>query len=541
MATDAVSPSPFGQLPAELRRAAGSELERYERQRVASRLWERDPGLWPHASPAEIRERLGWLQLPAQAADVQKEGERLREQADGEDVRSFLLVGMGGSSLGAIMLTRLLEGGPGHPLEFAHCDTTHPDAIEHLLRRLDPAATWLVVATKSGTTVETLSLAAAFQDWLRLAGRTPARQSIAITDSGSPLERRAEAEAWRAVVNPPRDLGGRYSVLSAYGLLAPLLTGRSVDRLMAGARRMAERCDPSTLAGSHPAAHLAAHLAAAARPLRRLVLVIEADERRRVFGEWLEQLLAESTGKDGAGILPLVAPERLARGPDDERVELRLDSASPSDSEASTSALATDESLGESIFLWEFATALLGWSLAVLPFDQPDVERAKRATRESIAGTAAPVTPPIEATSPELPERVAEWVARCADAVWVGVQAFLPPGDGSQRGLAALSGAVGGAIGRAVGWAYGPRYLHSTGQLQKGGPPHAILQLVDRPQSELPVPGQPYTFAQLLRAQADGDARALGELGRPLLRVDLGGDREEGLAAVRAAIESASG
>jgi hypothetical protein len=440
---------------------------------VVRRIWARDPSVW--TSSGEER-WLGWLDAPDRELD--RAEELLREVAALPARDDVVLLGMGGSSLAPEVFRRWFGAGRFHVL-----DTTHPRAVARLADALDPGRTLHVVSSKSGTTLETRCHLDLF--WER-AGGDPAR-FLAITDPGSELAALAVERGIPAVHGVP-SIGGRYSALSPFGLVPAALMGADVERLLARALETAEACRLPR--EGNPGLELGLALGDGWRSGRDKVCVEEADG----FGLWLEQLLAESTGKRGRGLVP--APGEPADGPDRQGHELRLADA---------------YELGAEMFRWEFAVAVAGHALGIDPFDQPDVQAAKDRTQAALAAGREPALEPVGSVDGLLAQ------ARPGD--YVAIQAFVDPAREAE--LAPLA-ARARETGCVVTVGLGPRYLHSTGQLHKGGPATGLfLQVVDEPGDELPVPGRPFGFRRLIAAQAEGDLAALAERGRRVARMRL--------------------
>jgi glucose-6-phosphate isomerase len=422
---------------------------------LVERIWERDPSVWTGRNEAQW---LGWLDEPARMRerthDLLEFATRLEAEVD-----DVVLMGMGGSSLAPEVMRRFFGAE-----RFYVLDTTHPTAIRRLEERLDVDRTLFVAASKSGTTLETRSHA----DYL---GDKGGRFAV-ITDPGSPL-----AELADDVFYGEPTIGGRYSALSVFGLLPAALMGVDIVRLLDRAEEMREACRSSE---GNPGLELGLWLA------EQQFLQVDGD-----FGLWVEQLVAESTGKEGKGIVPVreggEAPDIRLPGPYE---------------------------LGQEFFRWEFATAVAGSILGINPFDQPDVQAAKDKTSAVLSGrdSGSDPKPGPEGTLDEL-------LAEAGPGRYVAIQAFIDPErEGELEPIVRRARETGVAV--SVG--LGPRYLHSTGQLHKGGPDTGLfVQVVDDLGEELPIPGQKFGFRALIRAQADGDLQALEERGRHVVRVEL--------------------
>jgi phosphoglucose isomerase-like protein len=440
---------------------------------LARRIWSRDPSVWTSAGEERW---LGWLDAPDRELD--RADQLLRDVAGLPAHDDVLLLGMGGSSLAPEVFRRWFGAGRFHVL-----DTTHPREVERVAALLDPARTLVLVSSKSGTTLETRCHADFFRAW-----SGGGQRFVAITDPGSELERAAGEHGFAAVFHGVPSIGGRYSALSPFGLVPAALMGADVERLLERALEAAEAC---RLPGDgNPGLELGLALGDGWRAGRDKVCMPNPDG----FGLWLEQLLAESTGKRGKGLVP--APGESPEGSDRQGHEVRLSSA---------------YELGAEMFRWEYAVAVAGHVLGIDPFDQPDVQAAKDRTVE-VLGTE--VEPPLDPVG-----SVDELLAQARAGDYVAIQAFVDPAREAE--LAPLAERAR-ATGCVVTVGLGPRYLHSTGQLHKGGPNTGLyLQVVDDPGEELAIPDKPFGFRRLLAAQAEGDLASLRERGRRVARVRL--------------------
>jgi hypothetical protein len=446
------------------------------RRELVERIWARDPTLWTAKDEARW---LGWLDEPARRREDVDLLLTLADDVAGQ-IDEVVLLGMGGSSLAPEVLRRAFGGERMHVL-----DTTHPRAIRRLTDALDLRRTLFVSASKSGTTLETRSHTEHF--W-RLAPR--GEQWVAITDPGSELEGLARKRGFRAVFPGEPTIGGRYSALSPFGLVPAALLGVDLGRLLDRALEMVEACH---LDDGNPGVELGLALGEGWQERRDKVCFEDVNG----FGLWVEQLLAESTGKNGKGLVP--APGEAPDGPDRQAHELRLESA---------------YELGQEFFRWEFATAVAGSILGINPFDQPDVQAAKDRTTQILSGGKEPELEPQGS--------VEELCAQAREGDYVAILAFVDETEPNARALAGLAQQVRHATRCVVTTGVGPRYLHSTGQLHKGGPNTGLfLQVVEDYGEELKIPGRPFGFARLIRAQAAGDFEALRERGRRVARVRM--------------------
>ena len=509
-------------------------IERWEQEELVGRLWARDASLWGPAAPSAHR-WLGWLDLPRTMLSRPEGIGRLAEEVAAEGTEDVVLMGMGGSSLAPEMFFSVFGRGPGRP-RLRVIDSTHPEAVSSLRDRIDMSRSFFVVSSKSGTTVETLSFCRYF--WAESGGA--ADRFAAITDRGTPLDRLAREKGFRAVFNAPADVGGRFSAFTVFGMVPAALIGVDRAELLSRADRMARsgRREPSR----NPAVGLGLMLAAAALAGRDK-LTLHTSPGLTAFSAWMEQLLAESLGKDGRGITPVTGEPILPEGsygPDRLVSVWELSGEGPADLSGDIRmGLADRLDLGAELFRAELAVAAAGEVLGVNPFDQPDVEEAKRLASQAMsrAPTGARSLP-----APALSDEAREMVIGLVDGLrpgdYLGIQAYLPPGPAVEHAVGGFRRLVARAAGVPTTFGYGPRYLHSTGQAHKGGPGGgAFIQIVDRPALDIPVPGAGYGFSKLISAQADGDCSALEKAGRRVVRVDVGSDRTGGLQALAAALD----
>jgi transaldolase/glucose-6-phosphate isomerase len=542
-----------------------ARLAAWEDEGFARRLWAKDTTLWSAEPVPELADRLGWLALHETARDALPAIEVLAREASAERRRHVVLLGMGGSSLAPEVFQRTFGAAPGHP-KLVVLDSTHPDAVRAVASHVDPATALFLVSSKSGTTLETLSY---FRFFWSAAGRAladPGRRFVAITDPGTPLERLARERGFRAVLAAPPDVGGRYSALTAFGLAPAALIGADAGGLLERAGRMAAACGPGARAAGNPGLALGAALGELALAGRDKLTFV-APGPLEALPIWLEQLIAESLGKSGTGIVP-IADEPLGEpgvyGDDRAFAALSIAGDAGAGGDTRLAALAAaghpvlqfhlDDSLdlGAEMLRWEIATAAAGVVLKVHPFDQPDVEMAKALAREAMkgkdgaadaaragargaaGGEAAGVDDPIDAADAAALARAASaWLASARPGDYVAIQAYVAPTPAALARLGALRVALRDRLRLATTLGLGPRFLHSTGQLHKGGPSGAlVLQIVDAPREDLAVPESDFTFGALIGAQAQGDAQALARRGRRVLRVNAGDDATAGIARI---------
>ncbi|HEV8631931.1 MAG TPA: glucose-6-phosphate isomerase [Thermoanaerobaculia bacterium] len=513
-------------LPQPLADRFAEAVYRLENERFVERLWQRDHTLWSPA-PTEIANRLGWLDLLDTDEPLRRLA-ALADEAETEEVAHLVLLGMGGSSLGAEALAATFGPQEGRP-RLLVLDSTVPDRVRQVRAAIDPRRTWFIAASKSGTTAEVQALFDSFWGEVTATSDDPGRHFLAITDPGTPLADLAHERGFRELfVNTP-DVGGRFSVLTLFGIVPAALAGIDVRRLLARAERMRRACGPQHHGLENPGLALGAYLGIAALGGQDKATVL-TPRRVAAFGLWVEQLLAESTGKRGRGIVPVAGEpfvDPAAYGDDRAFVHLRL--ASDPDREVEAQAarlhaagrpvweltLAHPWDLGAQFFLWQVATAVAGHLLGVHPFDQPDVESAKKSTREVLAAWERTGTLPAVTVSADFAGELARERPN-----YVALLAYLAAEPALEETVAALRRRLVERHHVATTFGYGPRYLHSTGQLHKGGPPGGLhVQLVSRAMADLDIPGRRYGFATLAAAQADGDLLALQQAGRRCVRL----------------------
>ena len=490
--------------------AVAERLRTFERDQIVERIWQHDRTVWtddPNA--AEIADRLGWLDLPSSMAPQVPGLQTLADDIAGAFDRVVLL-GMGGSSLASEVLVRSIGRQGGFPV-FRMLDSTHPSAVLDVEQSGDLDRTLFVVASKSGTTLETMAFLRYF--WERTGRR--GEQFIAITDPSTPLEALALERRFRRVFVNPSDVGGRFSALSLFGLVPAAFAGLDTECLRVRGEGMATQCREAKPA-DNPGAVLGAWLGEAA--LRgRDKLLLNADDPVAWFGLWADQLVAESTGKNGRGILPVTGWTGESPPEDHVRVTVGRDPSPPSEDGIPTLSIELDDGydLAAEFFRWEFATAVAGAVLGVNPFDQPDVAASKQKTATVLEAAVARDDP-----RPTRKSVIQGFIDDVKPGDYVAVSAWVPPTAGRDAQLEDLRNILAERFGVAVTVAYGPRFLHSTGQLHKGGPATGhFVQLLDPEPERLQVPGMAYSFGDLIHAQALGDYEALTTRGRPVLQL----------------------
>jgi len=509
--------------------------------RIASRIFAKDHTLWGADAESESAIRLGWVEAATVSQPLVKDILELRDALRSEGVTRIVLCGMGGSSLAP----EVIAGTAG--VELTVLDSTDPDQVRAALAdRL--AETAIVVSSKSGSTVETDSQRRVFEKAFNDAGIDAASRIIIVTDPGSPLDKASREAGYRAVFNADPNVGGRFSALTAFGLVPSGLAGVDIQAFLDEAEEAAEILNED--APENIGLALGAALGGTT-PLRNKIVIAEDGSGIVGFADWAEQLIAESTGKLGTGVLPVVAgpasPE-VSHGAPDVLV-VRLVNAD-ADVELGENQVAIAGGLATQMMVWEFATAVAGRLLGINPFDQPDVEAAKVAARGLL--DAQPEPTPAAFVDGAIEVRGGDWLGDAATAEgavkallgtlspdsYLSVQAYF-----DRLAFAELEGVrdeLAAATGRPVTFGWGPRFLHSTGQFHKGGPAIGVfLQVTASPAEDLSIPDRPFTFGELISAQAAGDAQVLEGHGRPVLRLHLT-NRAAGVAQLQDIIAALS-
>jgi len=505
---------------------------------VASRLTGGDSSLWGTDAEEESAKRLGWVEAVAVSRPMVDDIYALRDKLRADGVNHIVLGGMGGSSLAPEVITRT------YGVQLTVLDSTDPGQVRSALAdRLETTA--VVISSKSGSTVETDSQKRIYEQYFSAGGVDPLERIIIVTDPGSPLDVSARATGYR-VFNADPNVGGRYSALTAFGLVPSGLAGVDLNELLDEAE--AVMLELAVDHSSNPGLILAAAIAGTI-PLKDKLGIVSDGTHILGFGDWAEQLIAESTGKRGKGILPVVldvnSPE-LSEGLTDMQV-VRLVGDWDDTREVAEGEIEIAGSLGAQLLVWEYATAIAGRLLAINPFDQPDVESAKVATRALIDNPSQQAAPAFTDGSFDI--RGTDDVVGGVDSLQGAIDALLAalPADGyvaiqayvdrvAHPELAQLRDSLAARAKRPVTFGWGPRFLHSTGQFHKGGPAVGVfLQITTVDDIDLQIPDRPFTFGQLIRAQADGDASVLAAHGRPVLSVTVR-DPATALAALISAL-----
>ena len=545
--------------------AVSAAIREAEKADVMRRVWRKDAALWKteEAHQKVIKNSLGWLNVAGQMIGVEDDlisfADRIR---NGRGFRSVVLCGMGGSSLAPEVLRRTFGRREGYP-ELLVLDSTDPDTVAEFRDRVDVEHTLFVIASKSGTTTEPLMFYRYWYDQVSRVKENPGENFVAVTDPGTKMESDATRDRFKRIFLNPPDIGGRYSALSYFGMVPAALMGVDIRKLLDRAERVMHACSQVVPAADNPAARLGAIIGECARAGRDKLTIV-ADPRVASFGLWVEQLVAESTGKEGAGVIP-VAGEPLG-GPSaygDDRLFVSIAVGRP-DSETESKLKALEAAghpvvyrtlndaydLGEEFFLWELATAFAGWRLGINPFDQPNVQESKDATRELLdafrrdgrlqeqgvlAAEGGLTLYADDVTRAALPsgsvaEALRAHLRRASAGDYVALLDYFEESEDVEAVVRQIRTHLRDATRCATTTGYGPRFLHSTGQLHKGGPASGLfLQITAADARDVEIPGEPFTFSTLKQAQALGDFRSLSTRGRRAVRVEIGADVAAGL------------
>ncbi len=506
----------------ELQFLVAAANARLSASHAVERMWAHDHRLWKQ-DPTDITNRLGWLTIIEYMKDRAEELRTFAISAQKRGIRDVVLLGMGGSSLGPEVFRATFGPSRGFPRLWV-LDSTVPGWVQQVTQAIDPARSLFILASKSGGTIEVMSLFAHFWERVHQApGHQGGAQFLAITDPGTGLEKlAAEHQFWRIFTNPP-DIGGRYSVLSYFGLVPASLMGIDVTQLLSRATAMAQACRIQPPLGENPGAELGATMASLAQAGRNKITVIASPEIS-TFGLWSEQLLAESTGKEGTGLIPvanepIVSPtaygtDRLfvylrLKGDQNRQLDRQIAGLARKGLPILTLTLQDRYDLAGEFFRWEVATAIAGHLLGIHPFDQPNVQESKDNTARVLESIQSTGRLPKQLTATAA-QAAAQLKRQCRPGAYVAILAYTTPSSKMELAIRSLRRALVSHYHVTTTAGYGPRYLHSTGQLHKGGPKSGIfLQLIDPMTPDLRIPGKPFTFRTLAQAQAAGDIQAL--------------------------------
>lgn len=540
-----------------LDQAVKSRLEAWQKDKFGSRMWAKDPTLWAKAGTPEITDRLGWLTLPEEMKGQIATLTAFRDEIRKEKFTHAVLLGMGGSSLAPEVFQETFGNHGGSP-ELHVLDSTHPAAVKAMVARVNLPHTLFIVSSKSGTTTEMDSFFYYFWSKLETPEAQRGKQFIAITDPGTPLQKLGEKRGFRKIFNANPNVGGRYSALTHFGIVPAAIIGVDLEKLLASGLQMQQACGAQAADAENPGLKLGAILGEAAKAGRDKI-TFSASKSLEHFPVWLEQLIAESTGKEGKGIVPVAEEEPLGDAAvyGKDRIFVRLELASETTDKDADRLKALEaaghpvvritidalEDLGGEFYRWEVAIAGAGAVIGIQPFNQPDVQLAKDLAKQAMKGAgasggagggagAAPEAVDV-AQEDKFNAALQKWFASAKSGDYFGIDAYLQPTEKTSDLLEKIRLTLRDQGHVATMLGYGPRFLHSTGQLHKGGPNTGVfLQIVDTPGEDQAVPETDYTFGQLIRAQAAGDATALQQRGRRLLRVQAGRDADKALSKI---------
>ncbi|MET0649271.1 MAG: bifunctional transaldolase/phosoglucose isomerase [Pyrinomonadaceae bacterium] len=544
--------------------AVSAAIKEAEKGDVMRRVWRKDAALWKSEEEHQkiIKNSLGWLNVADQMIGVEDDlvtfADRIREKG----FKHVVLNGMGGSSLAPEVLRRTFGKQEGYP-ELLVLDSTDPDTVAEFREKIDVEHTLFVVSSKSGTTTEPLSF---YRYWYAEVGKVkenPGENFLAVTDPGTKMEADAARDKFKRVFLNPSDIGGRYSALSYFGIVPAALMGVDIKKLLDRAERVIHACSQVVPASENPGARLGAIIGECAKAGRDKLTIV-ADPKVESFGLWVEQLIAESTGKEGKGVVPvagetLAAPSAygddrlfvsIAVGKLDSEVESKLKALEADGHPVVYRTLTDLYDLGEEFFLWEIATAVAGWRLGINPFDQPNVQESKDATRElleafkqqgslqeqSVLALDGGLTIYADDAAREAIEArtvgdvLKNHLRRAGAGDYIALLDYFEESADAEGVVQQIRTHLRDATRCATTTGYGPRFLHSTGQLHKGGPDSGVfIQVTAADARDVEIPGEPYTFSTLKQAQALGDFRSLATRGRRAVRVEIGPDVTAGL------------
>ena len=530
-------------------------LKSWKETNFNRRLWEKDPTLWFKDPVPEITDRLGWLNLPEIMHDQLDDLVSFAEEVKNEGIRFVILLGMGGSSLASDVYQNIFGSKPGYP-ELIILDSTHPDSVHIIEDKIDLSDSLFIVASKSGTTLEPLSFFKYYWDKIKEVNDNPGRHFIAITDPGSKLTDLARERDFRKTFLAHSDLGGRYSAFTVFGLVPAALIGMNIHRLIDRAWIAAEGCAFCVSEQKTPGLALGAALGELTKSGRDKVTFITSSSLSS-FPNWAEQLIAESTGKDDTGIIPIVNEELsypkkygddrffvyiYLESDDNRELDKKVKELEALGHPVARFRLIEKYDIGLEIFRWEIAVAASGAVLGIHPFNQPDVEMAKNLAKEAMKKSDESGKEDIETISvdnkEELENSIKNWASQYKKGDYVAIQAYMMPSGETTDYLQKIRNKLLEHLGLATTVGYGPHFLHSTGQLHKGGANNGIfLQIIDQAEEDLNVPETNYTFEQIIHAQALGDYQALINRKRRILRINLKQEKIMGLTMIIESLE----
>jgi transaldolase/glucose-6-phosphate isomerase len=543
-------------LPDEINNRIKNRLDNWKKEKYSQRLWNNDPTIWKEKleEDVELSDRLGWLNLPEEMLEKIKELEMFSNEVK-KDFKNVLLLGMGGSSLAPEVFSKTYGSKIGYPrLEIL--DSTHPDVVDKFLKEYDLTATLFIVASKSGGTAETMSFYYTFFEAVSKFNENPGNQFVAITDPGSGLEKLAKEKKFRKIFNTPPKVGGRYSALTYFGMLPAALIGMDIEKFLTNADQIVKQSGSNINAADNLGFFLGAAIGELAL-IKKDKLTFFCSKNISSFPSWIEQLVAESTGKEEKGILPIVDEEFVDTSfYENDRVfvflevdEHNFEMTNLKEKLSKNFPLISIQidnlyELSQQFYLWEMATALSGAVLKINPFDQPDVQLAKTLANESLSSYKTngklPVSIPkysennvevyCSTDGKSIKENLADFFASIKHGDYVGINAFIPYGKEIENILGKLRQKINSEYKIATTLGFGPRFLHSTGQLHKGGPNNGLfIQITNETETNIDVPSKGYSFDVLITAQAQGDLQALMNRKRRTIRFNIKGNLIDGL------------
>ena len=542
--------------------AVKAALEEAARAKVIERMWNKDASLWKSEAPHQkiIANALGWLTVSTEMLAVADELKAFAEGVSAAGFEHVMVCGMGGSSLCPEVLRQTFGRQTGYP-ELLVLDSTDPDTINHFNEQIDLEKTLFVIASKSGTTTEPIAFHRYWYNEVARVSDVPGNAFVTITDPGSQMADTAAAEGFKRIFLNQPDIGGRYSALSYFGMVPAALMGLDAARLLRQTQSMTETCGADAAIDQNPAAILGAVLGECARAGRDKLTIV-TDQKLAALGLWIEQLIAESTGKEGKGIVPVVGESlgevscygndrlfvAISVGPADDETKSKLEALEDAGHPVVFRNLGEVYDLGAEFFLWEMATAFAGWRLGINPFDQPNVQESKDATKALLEKYKGDGKLPEQAAlasdgqltvysggevgfaTLSVDEALRAHCAQIKPGDYVALLAYIEETPETELALQAIRENIRDATHCATTTGYGPRFLHSTGQLHKGGPDSGgFIQITAPDNVDFPIPEATYTFSILKDAQALGDFQSLLKHGRRAMRVDLGDDVLTGL------------
>ena len=555
--------------------AVTAAIKEADKGDVMRRIWRKDARLWKEdeAHQKIIKNALGWLTVPDMMIGVEDDLVAFADRIRGvREFKHVMVCGMGGSSLCPEVLRQTFGKQDGYP-ELLVLDSTDPDAFADIAEQIDITHCLFIISSKSGTTTEPLVFYKYWYDQVGKRKENPGECFVAVTDPGTKMEADATRDKFKRIFLNPADIGGRYSALSYFGMVPASLMGLDIKKLLDRAERIVHACSQVVPAADNPGARLGAIMGECANAGRDKLTII-CDPKIASFGLWVEQLLAESTGKDGKGIVPIAGePLGSPTSYGDDRLFVSISVGKP-DSETESKLKALEAAghpvvyrtlndtydLGEEFFLWEIATAFAGWRLGINPFDQPNVQESKDATKslletfkndgklpeQAVLATDGTITVHADdktiaaLASSSVGDAIKAHLARVKAGDYVAMLDYIEETPEHEAEIQAIRLRLRDATRCATTTGYGPRFLHSTGQLHKGGSDAGVfLQITAPDTTDLPIPGEPYTFTTLKQAQALGDFQSLSTRGRRAIRVDLGSDVLAGLKKLHEYVDEA--